>query len=157
MDIYISIDGVRLNRAVARFDFEVGFARHADFDVQPSRIFAPIPVPVTGNSSGQFHGIPVLVGLDMEVLVQLETTVFDAKFDLLRVASGDAHTAVIGVHLYVGAAGHGIGLDDLFRLDPGDGGGHGQEGGTGHSQADSSGAAKQQIHGLIPPKVTSSH
>src|SRR6266849_5789099 len=94
VDKYISMDGIRLNRAVAGFNLQVRLARHSDFNVQSPGILAPAPVPMTGNASAQFHTVAVLAGLHAEVLAQLESMVLHAKFDLLGVAGGDAHTAV---------------------------------------------------------------
>src|SRR5437879_3504763 len=114
VDKYTSMDGIRLNRAVAGLNLQVCLARHPDFDVQSPCILAPIPVPMAGNACGQFHSVAVLAGLHGEILAQLVTMVFNAKFDLFGVAGGDANAAVIRVHLYVGSTSHGVGLDDFF-------------------------------------------
>src|SRR6267142_5726126 len=112
-DKYISMDGIRLNRAVAGFNLQVRLARHPDFNVQSPGILAPAPVPMTGNASGQFDSVAVLAGFHNEVLAQLETMVFNAKFDLFGITGGDANPSVIGVHLYVGSTSHGVRLDDF--------------------------------------------
>src|SRR6266849_2826458 len=117
VDIYISTDGIRLNRAVAGLNLQIRLARHPDFNVQSPGILAPIPVPMAGNASGQFHSVAVLAGVYGEVLAQLEAMVLNAEFDLFGVAGGDANAAVIRVHLYVGSTSHGVGLDDLFGPD----------------------------------------
>src|SRR6267142_1833153 len=116
-DKYISMDGIRLNRAVAGFNLQVRLARHPDFNVQSPGILAPAPVPMAGNASGQFHSVAVLASVHGEILAQFKSMVFNAKFHLFGVAGGNADTPVIGVHLYAGPPSHCVRLDDFFSPD----------------------------------------
>src|SRR6267143_1394523 len=149
MHIYRPIDGFGQYGSVAGFDLKVGFARHADLNVKVPRIAAKGEAPVAGDTRAQLDLVSILTGVDAEVLSQLVAMVFDAKFHLFRIARGNPHAAVIGLHAHVGAPSHGKRLGDFFGA--GRDRRSSQKGRAGNSQPNRGQAVGKRVHGKDPP------
>ena len=115
-DIDGAVDGFGFDGAIATAHGEVGILGHVNFDAQAGVMRTPIPERAAGSLGEDIDGIAGLLGADAEIVIELVAAVDDANFDLLDVAGGYAHGAVVGFDFDAGVTGDGEGLGDFFGL-----------------------------------------
>src|ERR1700733_4751565 len=76
-------------------------------------------MPLVRNTGGELDLITLLVGFDIQGLVQHIAMIFNAEFNLLGVAGGDTDAAVVGVDTHAGAIRDREGFGVVIRMNSG--------------------------------------
>src|SRR5260370_12591985 len=115
MNLHSAADRLGFHGTVSRIDLQVRVFGHAYFNSRTTPVVSPGEAPVAHYACVELNAIAVLAAVDVHVLVQLVALINDAKFDLLRVARGDPHGAVIGINPDLRATRNRIRLRPFFR------------------------------------------
>src|SRR5260370_12676145 len=115
MNLHSAADRLGFHGTVSRIDLQVRVFGHAYFNSRTTPVVSPGEAPVAHYACVELNAIAVLAAVDVHVLVQLVALINDAKFDLLRVARGDPHGAVIGINPDLRATRNRISLRPFLR------------------------------------------